>query len=102
MAARGVRRSPIKPALALVSERVGRLKLNGRVREYSPLSRLLELEGLLLGVAGKRAMWRLLRDRDGAGPPGAGVDFDELERRADAQLAGLDERRREAGRIALA
>jgi hypothetical protein len=102
MAARGVARSRVKPLLGLVGERVGRLKPNGRLLQYSPLSRLVELEGLTLGVTGKLAMWRLLREHEGAGPPGAGVDFDELERRAERQLADLDLRRREAGRLALA
>jgi hypothetical protein len=93
----GVRPSRVKPALAVVAERLGRLKLNGRLLSYSPLSRLLELEGLLLGVTGKRSLWRSLRqlDRD------LGVDLDELERRAEAQLAELERRRDGAARLAL-
>jgi hypothetical protein len=93
----GVRRSHVKPAFALLAERLGRLKLNGRLLSYSPLSRLVELEGLILGVTGKRSLWRALRqlDRD------LGVDLDELERRADAQLAGLERHRDEAVRLAL-
>jgi hypothetical protein len=102
MAARGVQRSRVKPLFALLGERAGRLKPNGRVTGYSPLSRVVELEGLMLGVSGKLALWRLLRDLDGAGPAAAGVDFGELERRAERQLEELDERRREAGRLALA
>ena len=35
--------------------KTGRLKLNGRITGYSPLSRLVEVEGLLIGVYGKRA-----------------------------------------------
>jgi hypothetical protein len=93
----GVRRSRVKPALALGAERLGRLKPNGRLVSYSPLSRLLELEGLILGVAGKRSVWRAVRqlDRD------LGVDLDELERRADEQLAELEQHRDQAARLAL-
>lgn len=50
-------RSPVKTAAAWAAEKLGRLKLNGRVSGYSPLSRLLELEGLAAGVEAKRALW---------------------------------------------
>jgi hypothetical protein len=93
----GARRSRVKPAAALVAERLGRLKLNGRLVSYSPLSRLVELEGLILGVTGKRSLWQSLRqlDRD------LGVDLDDLERRAEAQLAELEGHRDEAAVAAL-
>ncbi|MGI8594731.1 MAG: hypothetical protein ACR2ML_10280, partial [Solirubrobacteraceae bacterium] len=39
----------VKQALGIAGERVGRLKLNGRLRGYSPLSRVVELEGLAFG-----------------------------------------------------
>lgn len=44
-----------------VVEKAGRLKPNGRLLTRSPLSNLVELEGLLLGVEGKGAGWRALR-----------------------------------------
>jgi hypothetical protein len=43
------------------AERAGRLKLNGRLLSRSPLSNVVELEGLLGGIDGKRALWRTLR-----------------------------------------
>lgn len=46
---------------AWVAEKVGRLKFNGRLRERSPLSSLVELEALRLGVEGKASGWRTLR-----------------------------------------
>jgi|SRR5262245_31203383 len=45
------------------AERLGRLKLNGRLLRRSPLSRVLDLEAMLLGVEGKAAGWRTLRAR---------------------------------------
>ena len=39
-----------KNAMGWAAEKFGRLKPNGRIRGYSPLSRLLELEGLQGGV----------------------------------------------------
>jgi hypothetical protein len=49
-----------KVALGWAAEKVGRLKPNGRLRGYSPLGRLLELEGLLAGIHAKQALWRAL------------------------------------------
>jgi hypothetical protein len=52
--------STVKMALAWAAERAGALKLNGRWRGYSPLSRVVELEGLALLCAARGAMWRVL------------------------------------------
>ena len=57
----GFRESKPKDAVAWVGEKVGRLKLNGQLRGYSPLSRVLELEALSVGVAGKLALWQSLQ-----------------------------------------
>jgi len=58
----GIPLSRMKRPLALVAERVGRLKPNGQLRGYSPLSRFLELESLALGLDGKKLLWANLRD----------------------------------------
>jgi hypothetical protein len=49
-----------KVALGWTAEKVGRLKPNGRLRGYSPLGLLLELEGLLAGIHAKQALWHAL------------------------------------------
>lgn len=46
--------------LGRVGERLGRLKLNGRLVRGSELSTLVELEALRLGVLGKLQGWRSL------------------------------------------
>jgi hypothetical protein len=102
MAELGVSESRLKQALALALERMGRLKLNGQLTGYSPLSRLVELEGLALGVTGKRALWIALQEITGTEPRLREFDFDELRRRAEEQLAGLERLRIEAARLALA
>jgi hypothetical protein len=94
----GVERSRVKPALAVAAERLGRLKLNGHLTTYSPLSRVLELEWLAMGVMGKRAMWRAFRELPSLA--GLGFDFAELERRAEEQLGGLERQRLETARQA--
>jgi hypothetical protein len=57
-----VARSRIKPAIGWLGEKFGRLKPNGQLRGYSPLSRVVELEVLLLGISGKLRLWTLLED----------------------------------------
>jgi len=98
----GVPLSPIKRPLALVAERVGRLKPNGRLGGYSPLSRFLELESLALGLDGKRVLWSNLRDLAGVGGRLGDVDFDALIERAQRQRDELEPHRIEAGRVAFA
>jgi hypothetical protein len=56
-----VRRNTAKVAGAWAAEKLGRLKLNGRLRGYSPLSRLLELEMLHIGITGKLELWQALQ-----------------------------------------
>jgi hypothetical protein len=96
-----IRRNPIKPTLAALAERAGRLKLNGRVREYSPLSRFAELDFLAAGLEGKKLLWENLRDLAGLRERLPDVDFDDLIARAETQRAILEPHRRAAGRAAL-
>ncbi|WP_308014002.1 hypothetical protein [Streptantibioticus parmotrematis] len=48
-------------AAGYLAEKTGRLKPNGRLLHRSPLSSLLELEMLRVGVEGKTSGWRALR-----------------------------------------
>jgi hypothetical protein len=74
----GVGVDQARNALGWVAEKVGRLKLNGQLTGYSPLSRLEELEILELGVTGKLLLWESL-GRAAAGD----VSEAELARLAD-------------------
>jgi len=98
----GVDISPAKPSLAWIAEKVGRLKLNGRLRGYSPLSRLVELEGLEAGVAAKRSLWQALARAFPQDARLAGFDLDALIARAEQQLEGIHEQRLMAAPEALA
>jgi len=99
MEAVGAGRDRLKVAGAWAGEKAGRLKLNGSLRSYSPLSRVVELEGLRLGVEGKTCLWRMLREL--ADPRLSGFDFDALIARAERQRDDLEQRRIEAGLLAL-
>lgn len=93
MSTLGIRTRHYKLVGAWVAERAGRAKLNGRILRRSPLSSLVELEGMKLGVEGKLAGWRTLRlvaERDSR------LDaprLDALITRAQEQAATLEELR---------
>lgn len=91
-----VRVDKAKQLFAWAAEKVGRLKLNGRLCGYSPLSRVVELEFLALGVTGKLALWRTLIALSPAHPT---LDVKRLEgliARASRQLERIEAYREEA------
>jgi hypothetical protein len=90
-----------KVAAAWTAEKVGRLKLNGRLIGYSPLSRVVELEGLALGVTGKLAMWRALRAVADDEPELDAAQLERLADRAKDQQRQIEEQRLDATRLAL-
>ena len=74
---------------AWVAEKLGRLKLNGQLRGYSPLSRVVELEGLYIGITGKMQLWKTLERL--ADERLRGFEFDRLAERAALQREAVDE-----------
>lgn len=91
----------LKQAVSWLVEKAGRLKLNGSLIGYSPLSRLVEFEALTTGVVGKLSLWQALSElRDD--PVLAGFDSGRFIERALSQLSELEQHRRTAGRIAFA
>ena len=56
--------SAIKTRVVRVAEHAGRLKLNGTLFKRSPLSSVVELETLVVGVRGKEALWTALQKAD--------------------------------------
>jgi len=97
----GIPLSRMKRPLALVAERVGRLKPNGQLRGYSPLSRFLELESLALGLDGKKLLWANVGDLANVGDRLADIDFGALIDRAARQREELERFRLAAGRESL-
>jgi hypothetical protein len=89
----GIRKDPLKVTSAWALEKAGRLKLNGQLTGYSPLSRLVELEGLTLGVTGKLALWKALRVIADQEPALDAAALDGLVERAEKQQRGLEEQR---------
>ena len=92
----------LKIAGAWALEKVGRLKLNGELTGYSPLSRLVELEGLLTGITGKKGLWVSLLEVAPSEPRlDAGV-LGRLRDRAEEQRTTVEELREKAAREAFA
>ncbi|MEU6982550.1 hypothetical protein ABZ946_03890 [Streptomyces sp. NPDC046324] len=97
---RGIMRDldvPVKPLREIVGrigEKMGRLKLNGRLLSRSPLSDVVELEAMLLGVEGKAACWRALRALAETRSGFDTTDLDRLLARAEEQSRTLDDIRR--------
>ena len=82
--------SGMKVGLVRMAERLGRLKLNGRFFKRSPLSRIVELEVLVVGIRGKEALWTALR---AAGLNLHRIDLDALVQSARTQAKEVDEQR---------
>ena len=84
----GVGKPVVKVAGAKIGEKLGRLKPNDELTGYSPLSRLLEFEGLRAGVQGKLGLWEslaIVAAHDERLDPD---EIDALAARAEAQLEG--------------
>lgn len=101
MDALGVKPQRVKVYVAWAAEKAGRLKPNGRVVRRSPLSDVLELEAMLVGVHGKAALWRTLLM---LAPHERSLDperLNELLQRAERQAAELEELRAASARDVL-
>ncbi|WP_063831228.1 hypothetical protein [Streptomyces sp. NRRL F-2664] len=79
-----------RAALGRLAEKAGRLKLNGRIFSRSPLSDVVELEGLRLGVEGRAACWRSLRSLARTDPRIDVPLVEELIVRAEQQARALE------------
>ena len=90
-----------KIAAGWLGEKLGRLKLNGQLTGYSPLSRLLELEALCLGVVGKLSLWRSLEGLANEHPAIRSLDVDGLIKRAQSHRQEMERHRLEAAATAL-
>jgi hypothetical protein len=89
----GVGKSPVKQAAGWAFEKVTRLRFNRQLTGSEDLTRLLEVEALSLGIEGKLALWRALREAAG---PDAGLgeaDLDRLIARARQQREALEPHR---------
>ncbi len=85
-----------KVVLGWLAEKAGRLKPNGHLFSRSPLSDVVEVEAMLLGVHGKAACWRTLRTLSETDQRLDIEHLDTLLERAERQSAILEELRLKA------
>jgi hypothetical protein len=99
MASLGIGPSAVKDSVMVVAERLGRLKGNGSVVRRSPLTNVVELEALLVGIRGKEALWSSLLLLADAGGPLDGRELAGLVDRARVQRETVEACRLEAARL---
>src|ERR1043166_4162426 len=94
----GVEESKVRKAGAWAAEKFGRARLIIAGDEPGSLGLVLTLEGLILGVTGKKLMWRALVASKL--PQLNGYNFEELQRRAEQQAERIEAERMTAVRQA--
>jgi hypothetical protein len=97
----GVSSQRYKILAGWTAEKLGRLKPNGHLVSRSPLSSLIELEGLRLGVGGKVACWTVLRALAARDDRLDVTQLDLLLARAERQAEQLDQLHADAAADAL-
>jgi hypothetical protein len=90
----------LKSTLGWAAEKAGRIKPNGELLKYSPLSRLVEVEGLISGVSGKLSLWRALLGIVTTEPRLDEAELTQLAERAEDQLLRLHALRSAAALVA--
>jgi hypothetical protein len=92
--------SNLRKAGAWAAEKAGRARLTIAGYEPGSLGLVLTLEGLIMGITGKKLLWRVLAARNL--PQLSGYNFKELERRAEQQIERIEIERIRAAQQAFA
>src|ERR1044071_6041047 len=95
----GVGESSLRQAGAWGAEKVGRVRLMIAGGDQGGLGLMLTLEGLIMGIVGKKLLWRSLAAANLAEL--SGYDFRELERRAEQQIDRIEAERIRAAQLVL-
>ena len=96
----GIEESKVRKAGAWAAEKIGRARLIIAGDEPGSLGLVLTLEGLIMGVTGKKLMWRALAAAKL--PQLNGYNFEDLQRRAEQQVERIEAERISAIRQAFA
>jgi hypothetical protein len=89
-----IEESNLRKAGAWVAEKAGRARLMIAGDEPGELGLVLTLEGLIMGVTGKKLLWRALAAANL--PQLNGYNFEELQRRAEQQIERIEAERMRA------
>jgi len=94
----GIKESTVRKAGAWIAEKISRPKIDLEADSKSDLGLFLALEALVLGITGKRSLWRALGSASRAVPELARLDYSGLEKRAIDQCERVEARRLEIAR----
>jgi hypothetical protein len=94
----GVGESTVRKAGAWLAEKLSRSKIDLEKESQDEAGLFLALEALILGITGKRSLWRALHAASRAVPALARVDYSGLEKRAIEQCERVEARRLEVAR----
>ncbi|MEO8440334.1 MAG: hypothetical protein ABI540_08945 [Spartobacteria bacterium] len=100
MEALGFAESSLRNAGAWVAEKLGRAKVGFTSGEEERLRHLQSLETLLVGITGKKLLWRALLAAQGSFPVLQRIDLELLEKRAIEQADRVEKERLEAAQAA--
>ena len=90
--------SAVRKAGAWVVEKLSRAKIDLSESAEGEPGLFLALEALVLGITGKRSLWRALQAASRTVPQLARLDYDGLEKRAIEQCERVEAKRLEAAR----
>jgi hypothetical protein len=96
----GAEESTVRKAGAWVVEKLSRAKIELSEEAEGEVGLLLALEALVLGITGKRSLWRALQSASRTLPQLARLDYAGLEKRAIEQCERVEAKRLEAARTA--
>lgn len=96
----GIETQSWKSAVSWLGAKLGELKPSGRLLKYSPLSRVLEAEALMMAIEGKQQLWDMLRFAGPESDESYVAELDRLTERASSQLESLRGYHREAALLA--
>jgi hypothetical protein len=94
----GEEESAVRKAGAWIAEKLSRAKIQLSETREGDMGLFLALEGLVLGINGKRLLWRALAAASETGPRLRGPDYVTLERRATEQRDLVETKRLEVAR----
>ena len=98
IAALGEKESAVRKAGAWIVEKLSRAKIQLSETQEGEMGLFLALEGLALGIQGKRALWRALATAAEKAPRLGGQDYTTLESRAVEQYDRVEAKRLDVAR----
>jgi len=94
----GEKESAVRKAGAWIAEKISRAKIPLSETRDGEMGLFLALEGLALGIQGKRSLWSALAAASEMTPPLRGLDYETLKKRALEQHDQVEAKRLEVAR----